>query len=77
MLATIYYKRTHKACRFLPMYAHQATRTLSFGHEVVFHPEAEDQEAERMRVVQACEMEMHRLYEEQEQVRKQKSRRKM
>lgn len=68
MLATIYYKRTHKACRFLPMYAHKATRMLCFGHEVVYNPEAEDEEAERLRVVEECEKEMRRLMEEQDAI---------
>ncbi len=66
MLATIYYKRTHKACRFLPMYAHKGTRTLNFGHEVVYNPKAEDEETERLRVVRECEKEMRRLMEEQD-----------
>lgn len=70
LLASIYYKRTHKACRFMPMYAHKGTRTLCFGHEVVYNPEAEDDELERKRVVSLCEMEMRRLMEEQDLLQK-------
>lgn len=72
MLATIYYKRTRKACRFMPMYAHKATRTLSFGHEVVYNPKAENEEEERVRVVRECEKEMRRLMDEQNALMKKK-----
>ncbi len=72
MLASIYYKRTRKACRFMPMYAHKGTRTLCFGHEVIYNPEAEDEELERARVVRECEKEMRRLMEEQDALRKRK-----
>ena len=65
LLASIYYKRTGKACRFMPMYAYKKGRTLCFGHEVDYNPLAEDEAAERHRVVQECEKEMLRLYEEQ------------
>ena len=49
----------------MPMYAYKKGRTLCFGHEVDYNPLAEDEAAERHRVVQECEKEMLRLYEEQ------------
>ncbi len=65
MLAPIYYRRTGKSLRFIPMYAHKYSRTLSFGEEVDYNPEAGDEQAERLRVVHACEQEMLRLMNEQ------------
>lgn len=41
MLAQVYYNRTGKCCRFLPMYAHRGLRTLSFGTEIVYNPDNE------------------------------------
>ncbi|MBQ9307942.1 MAG: hypothetical protein IJ229_08465, partial [Clostridia bacterium] len=55
-----------KACRFLPRFAHKGTRTLCFGPEMIYNPQAEDEGEERKRVVQACEQEMRRLMEEQD-----------
>ncbi|MCR4883565.1 MAG: hypothetical protein K6A68_08345 [Clostridiales bacterium] len=72
MLATIYYRRTRKACRFMPMYAHKGTRTLCFGNEVVYNPKAEDEETERIRVVKECEKEMRRLMQEQDALTRKK-----
>jgi len=38
MVAPLYYKRTHKCCRFVPMFAHQPSRTVIFGDEILFDP---------------------------------------
>ncbi|MBQ9324629.1 MAG: hypothetical protein IJ246_02545 [Clostridia bacterium] len=67
MLAPIYYRRTGKALRLLPMYAHKKTRTLCFGQEVDYIPGTEDDEAERRRLVHACETEMLRLMKQQDE----------
>lgn len=50
MLAQVYYNRTGKRCRFLPMYAHKGMRTISFGTEIVYDPDA-DPMKERDRIV--------------------------
>lgn len=65
MLAPIYYNRTGKCARFMPMYAHQKARTLSFGHEIVYDP-SNDPTDERNRLVKAIDSEMHRLYDREE-----------
>ena len=39
MLAQVYYARTGKCCRFVPMLAHKGMRTLSFGTEIHYDPE--------------------------------------
>ena len=66
LLATVYYRKTKKKLRFMPMYAHKATRTLVFGHEVDYNPMAPDEAQERHRVVEECEKEMRRLMQEQD-----------
>ena len=38
MLAQVYYARTGKCCRFVPMLAHKGMRTLSFGTEIDYDP---------------------------------------
>ncbi len=71
MLGTIYGKRTHKPCRFLPMYVHKGMHVMRFGQEVVYDPAANAEE-ERHRVVVACEAEMRRMMEELDEREKQK-----
>ncbi|MGN0972533.1 MAG: lysophospholipid acyltransferase family protein, partial [Aristaeellaceae bacterium] len=60
MLAQVYYNRTGKRCRFLPMYAHKGLRTLSFGTEIVYNPD-NDPIAERDRVVEEAHAQMTAL----------------
>lgn len=60
MLAPIYYNRTGKRARFMPMYAHPKAHTLSFGHEVQFDPD-NDPSDERQRLAKEIEAEMRRL----------------
>lgn len=60
MLAPIYYNRTGKCCRFLPLYADQKTRTLSFGTEVVYNPDTPPID-ERDRLVHEIETQLHEL----------------
>ena len=60
MLAPIYYKRTGRLCRFLPMYANKKTRVIAFGNEIIYRPE-EDQQTEKERIAAAAREEMLRL----------------
>ena len=39
MLAEAYWKKTHKKMRFMPMYANQEERTLTFGQILQYEPE--------------------------------------
>lgn len=65
MLAQVYYNRTGKRCRFLPMYAHKGLRTLSFGTEIDYDPD-NDPMAERDRVVEEAHGQMTALAEREE-----------
>lgn len=65
MLAQLYYSRTGKACRFVPMLAHRGMRTLSFGTEIVYDPEKHPIE-ERDRVVEEASRQMQALFEREE-----------
>lgn len=65
MLAPAYYNRTGKCCRFMPMFAHQGSRTVAFGEEIVFNPE-NDPADERERLVREIGNEMNRLCAEME-----------
>ncbi|MBE5769379.1 MAG: 1-acyl-sn-glycerol-3-phosphate acyltransferase [Clostridiales bacterium] len=65
MLAQVYYNRTGKRCRFLPMYAHKGMRTLSFSEPIHYDPE-NDPMAERDRIVEAATAQMKALYEREE-----------
>ncbi len=74
MLATLYYRKTGKNCRFQPCYAHRASRTLCFGNEVVFNPKAPEED-EIIRVVEACSAEMRRLCAVQDELMAQQKKR--
>ena len=65
MLAQVYYNRTGKRCRFLPMYAHKGLRTLSFGTEIVYDPDNEPM-AERDRIVEEAHAQMTALAERED-----------
>jgi len=67
MLAPIYYNKTGKRCRFLPMYAHKGARTLSFGTAIEYNPEAHPNE-ERDRIVDAVEEQMREMARREEQL---------
>lgn len=60
MLAQVYYNRTGKRCRFLPMYAHKGLRTLTFGEPILYDPEAEPL-AERDRIVDEATQQMREM----------------
>lgn len=65
MLAQVYYNRTGKRCRFMPMLCHKDGRTVSFGTEILYDPE-NDPIAERDRIVQETYDQMQALYEREE-----------
>ncbi len=67
MLAPIYYNKTGKRCRFLPMYAHKGARTLSFGTAIEYNPEAHPNE-ERDRIVDAVAEQMQQMACREEQL---------
>ena len=60
MLAQVYYNRTGKRCRFLPMYAHKGLRTLTFGEPILYDPDA-DPMAERDRIVDEATRQMREM----------------
>lgn len=60
MLAQVYYHRTGKRCRFLPMYAHKGLRTLSFGEFILYDPDA-DPMVERDRIVDEATRQMREM----------------
>ena len=64
MLGQIYYARTGKRCRFVPMFCHKDAHTIRFAPEIVYDPEA-DPETERRRVAETCEAEMRRMWAEE------------
>lgn len=65
MLAQVYHSRTGKRCRFLPMYAHKGMRTVSFGTEIVYDPNAAPID-ERDRIVEEASRQMQALFEREE-----------
>lgn len=65
MLAPIYYNKTGKCCRFLPMFAHKGLRTLSFGTPVAYNPDTPPNE-ERDRIVDALLAQMQSLADREE-----------
>ena len=65
MLAPIYYNKTGKRCRFLPMFAHKGARTLSFGTPIQYDPDKHPTE-ERDRIVEEAVSQMQRLAEREE-----------
>lgn len=65
MLAQVYYNRTGKRCRFMPMLCHKNARTVSFGTEIVYDPD-NDPIAERDRIVEEAYNQMQALYDREE-----------
>lgn len=61
MIAQAYYSRTGKRCRFIPMFAHQPSRTVAFGEEIVFDPDNNPAE-ERQRISDEASARMLALY---------------
>lgn len=72
MLAPIYYNKTGKKCRFLPMFAHKAARTLSFGTAVEYDPEAHPND-ERDRIVDAIAAQMQAMADREEKLYQEKA----
>lgn len=71
MLAPIYYNKTGKRCRFLPMFAHKGMRTLSFGTPIEYDPDYPPNE-ERDRIVDAVTEQMKALAQREEALYQQK-----
>lgn len=67
MLAQVYFNRTGKRCRFLPMYAHKGNRTLSFGEPILYNPD-NDAISERDRIVDEAQRQMEALFQREEKV---------
>ena len=65
MLAQVYWNKTGKRCRFLPMLAHKGMRTLSFGTEIVYDPDNAPID-ERDRIVEEATAQMQALFEREE-----------
>lgn len=65
MLAQVYYHRTGKCCRFLPVLCHKGGRTVSFGTEILYDPD-NDPIAERDRIVEEAYNQMQALYDREE-----------
>lgn len=65
MLAQVYYNRTGKCCRFVPVLCHKGGRTVSFGTEIVYDPD-NDPIAERDRIVDEAYQQMQTLFDREE-----------
>lgn len=65
MLAQVYYNRTGKRCRFVPVLCHKEGRTVSFGTEIRYDPN-NDPIAERDRIVEETYSQMQALYDREE-----------
>lgn len=65
MLAQVYYNRTGKCCRFIPMLCYKEGRTVSFGTEIRYNPD-NDPIAERNRIVEEAYQQMQALYDREE-----------
>jgi len=65
MLAQVYYNRTGKRCRFVPVLCHKGGRTVSFGTEILYDPD-NDPIAERDRIVDETYNQMQALYDREE-----------
>ena len=65
MLAQVYYNRTGKRCRFVPVLCHKEGRTVSFGTEILYDPD-NDPIAERDRIVDEAYNQMQALYDREE-----------
>ncbi len=65
MLAQVYYNRTGKRCRFVPVLCHKGSRTVSFGTEILYDPD-NDPIAERDRIVDEAYNQMQALYDREE-----------
>ena len=62
VIGQLYYKRTGKNCRFVPIYADKQRRVISFGHEARYDGEANPAE-EKTRLSQVLRDEMLRMHE--------------
>ena len=60
MLAAAYWRKTKKRLRILPAYANRHQRTITFGKEIVFNPDAPFAEEEE-RIVGEAEKQMMKM----------------
>ena len=60
MIGQLWYRKTGRCCRFVPMYADQEARTLRVGTPVIYDPQNEAA-AERQRISDEVAAEMNRL----------------
>lgn len=74
MLAPIYYNKTGKCCRFIPVFAHQKMRTMTFAPIITYDPDREPN-AERDRIVGELQASMRAMYEAEEAKYRQKNKR--
>lgn len=65
MLAPVYYNRTGKRCRFIPVFASKKRKTLRFGQEIVYDPENNPMD-ERDRLVHEISAQLTAMYHELE-----------
>ncbi len=65
MLAQVYYSKTGKRCRFVPVLAHSGRRTVSFGTEIVYDPD-NDPITERDRIVDETYAQMTAMFDREE-----------
>lgn len=65
MLAQVYYNRTGKCCRFLPVLCYRDGHTVSFGTEIRYNPN-NDPIAERDRIVDETYRQMQDMYDREE-----------
>lgn len=71
MLAQVYYNKTGKRCRFMPMLAHRGMRTVSFGTEIIYNPDAAPID-ERDRIVDEASRQIQAMYAREEALYRQK-----
>ncbi len=75
MLAPIYYNKTGKCCRFIPAFAHQKMRSLTFAPIITYDPD-NDPMAERDRIVSYLQNTMREMYEAEEEKYRQRQKKK-
>lgn len=68
LLADAYYRKTKKACRFLPVFASKDTWTISIGDEILYNPEANGA-VERDRISREASLQMQAMYLRQKQAK--------
>ena len=65
LIAQVYWNKTGKRCRFMPMYCHKKRRTMTFGTEILYDPEADPNE-ERERISREAWEQMNAICQAEE-----------